>query len=136
MSGLFCGYAERVLDQVLGRLGDGNSRREFGAHPIVPGRELEKLIGEAKLSLEMFELAVLLGSELRNHAFEAGVLGADLLGNRAGAVLQVGENITHERFPLAMTLCGPGEGLTRELGGCTLNCGHTVELFGQFDSQK
>ena len=100
MAGLFCGCAERILDQVLGRLGDGNSRCEFGTQPIVPSRELKKLVRQAKLSPEMLQLTVLFGSELRNQVFEAGVFGANLLGNRAGAVLQVGENITHDRFPL------------------------------------
>jgi hypothetical protein len=102
----------------------------------MPSRELEKFVRQAKLSPEMLELTVLLRSELRNQAFEAGVFGVDLLGNRAGAVLQVGENVTHERFPLVAPLCGPGEGLTRKLGGCTLDCGHSVKLFGQIDSQE
>jgi len=33
-------------------------------------------------------------------------------------------------------LCCAGEGLIREFRSCSLNCGHSIKLFGQIDSQK
>jgi hypothetical protein len=80
------GDLDRFPDGGFGHLRHGDAGGEVGAHPLVPGGELQQLLRQAKLSLQRRESAVELGLELVDRPFELRVLGAELRFEPAGAV--------------------------------------------------
>jgi hypothetical protein len=59
-----------------------------------------------------------------------------LLHNKIGTVLQLGTKITHDLVSRSSQLCGSSESLSREFSGCSMGCGHAVELPGKINPEQ